>query len=541
MRRLLPWSGDQSRTPTLTAAAAILTVTAVVFSYDGRNLALYVADGVVGFVILVSGAMAWQRRRQSRVGPLMGVAGLAWFAGAFIPELRLLHRGSLVHLHLTYPTGRLTWWPVRVIVIAAYAVSLVEARTLNNALTLTLAVLVAVVAVAAFLRTSGTARHARVPALVAALAFAGVLGLGVVNRLAGWRADRAVLWAYSVVIAGAVLVLLIDLLRGRWGDAVVRDLVVDLGGHEDTGTLRDELARALGDPSLTLGYWLAEERRYVDDAGQAVEVGTPGEGRVITAVEDGNQPLAVLVHDAAVLDDPVLVADVASAARLAISNARRKAQARERVAELAASRQRIVVAGDAQRRRIQSEIRNRVESHLSDAALLLQRLQAETNGSARVVLDELDSELATARAELDDLASGIHPAALTEGGLAAALNTIRVAPRIRLERRISDVRLPEAVEAAVYFVCSEAVANAVKHAAATTISMRVGVSDGRVEVTVTDDGIGGADPSRGSGLRGLVDRVEALGGVMTVESPPGGGTRITASLPTEGQANDAVT
>ena len=542
MTRLLHWSGDQMRTATLVVASAILAVIAVVFSYAGRNLAILVADGVVGLVILVSGVVAWERRRPSRVGPLMGVAGLAWFAGAFVPELRFLHRGPLVHLHLTYPTGRLNWWLVRVVVVVAYVVSVIEALTLNPTLTLALAALVGVVAVAAYFRTSGTARRAGVPALLAALAFAGVLGLGVVNRLAGWRADRAVLWIYGVVVAGAVLVLLVDLLRGRWGEAVVRDLVVDLGGHEDTGTLRDEMARALGDPSLVLGYWLAEEDRYIDDTGRAVDVGTAGHGRVVTALEDGrSRPLAVLVHDEAVLDDPVLVRDVAAAARLAISNARLKAQARERVVELAASRQRIVVAGDAQRRRIQSEIRNRVESHLSDASVLLQHLKTATNGPERELLDELDGELTAARVELEDLAGGLHPTALTELGLAAALNTIQVPPGMRLDRRIANMRLPESVEAAVYYLCSEAVVNAVKHATATTVSVRVDVGDGWVEATVTDDGVGGADPSRGSGLRGLVDRVEAMGGVIRIQSEPGAGTRITASLPTEEQTYDAAT
>jgi signal transduction histidine kinase len=529
----LHWSVDTVRTPLLVAVSAALTVVVVIFSYDGRNLAFHVADGVVGLVILSSGVVAWERRSQSLVGPLMGVAGLAWFVGAFLPELRFLHRGSLVHLHLTYPTGRFAWWPVRVIVVAAYAASVAEAATANTTLTLALSVLVAAVAVAAFLRTSGTARYAGVPALVAALAFAGVLGLAVVNRLAGWRADRAVLWIYGAVVAGAVLVLVVDLLRGRWGEAVVRDLVVDLGGQNDTGTLRDELSRALGDPSLILGYWLDEEGRYVDDIGKTVEIGTPGAGRVVTSVGDGDEPLAVLVHDAATLDDPVLVGDVAAAARLAISNARLQAEARERVAELAASRQRIVAAGDAQRRRIQSEIRNQVERHLADAAELLGQLQEESNGSAKELLDELDGELKAARAELEDLAGGIHPKALSEKGLTYALNTIQVPPGMRLEKRISDIRLPEAVEAAVYFVCSEAVANTVKHSAATDVSLRVTLVDGRVKVTVEDHGIGGADPTRGSGLRGLADRVEALGGDLHVESSKGEGTRITASLPTE--------
>ena len=141
----------------------------------------------------------------------------------------------------------------------------------NHTVTIAIAVLVASVAAGGFLRTSGTARRAQVPALVAALAFAGVLALSAFNRLAGWDADDVVQWAYDVVVAGGVIVLLVDLLRGRWADDVVTDLVVDLGSRADTGTLRDALARALGDPSLVLGYWLSDEARYVDDAGTPVD------------------------------------------------------------------------------------------------------------------------------------------------------------------------------------------------------------------------------------------------------------------------------
>ena len=145
-------------------------------------------------------------------------------------------------------------------------------------------------------------------ALAAALAFAGVLALAAINRLAGWQADRAVLWTYDIVVTCVAVVLLVDLLRGHWADAVITDLVVDLGTRADTGTLQQRIGRALGDHSLVLGYWLADEARYVDDTGHPVEVERPGPGRMITPVADASgQPLAVLVHDTAVLADPDLV------------------------------------------------------------------------------------------------------------------------------------------------------------------------------------------------------------------------------------------
>jgi len=220
-----------------------------------------VADGVVGLVLVTCGVIAWARRGESRVGPLMVLSGYAWFAGTLWSQLLYLHRGPLVHLQLSYPTGRLRRRLARGAVAVAYVDAVVLSLAENDVLTLVLAALVAVAALDGYLRASGTARRAGVPALAAALAFAGVLAFGAVQRLAGWDADREALWAYDLVIASLAIVLLVDLLRGRWAEAVVADLVVDLGKRADTRTLRDELGRALGDRSLVLGYWLLLRRK----------------------------------------------------------------------------------------------------------------------------------------------------------------------------------------------------------------------------------------------------------------------------------------
>jgi signal transduction histidine kinase len=369
----------------------------------------------------------------------------------------------------------------------------------------------------------------------AALAFASVLAFGAIQRLAGWDADRQALWAYDVVIACLAVVLLVDLLRGRWAEAVVTDLVVDLGRQADTRALRDELGRALGDRSLVLGYWLPEETRYVDDAGGPVELPEPGAGRAVTPIAHDGEPVAVLVHDPAVLQDTTLVEAVASAARIAVSNARLQAETRARLVDLAASRRRIVEAADAQRRRLERDLRGGAERRLTRVEGLLARAHEAADQRAGEHLTEIEGELRGARAELRDFAQGIRPSALTEGGLGAALPELAGRAGIPVELEISVGTVPPAVEAAVYFVCAEALANAAKHAEASSVTVSVSQSSDRVSLTVVDDGVGGADLGKGSGLRGLSDRVEALGGRLSVRSPVGGGTRLDATIPTDVQ------
>jgi signal transduction histidine kinase len=499
-------------------------------TYEAGDLALVLADAVVGLVLVTCGVIAWERRSESRVGPLMVLAGYAWFAGNLWTQLLYLHRGPLVHLHISYPTGRLRRRLAQVTVTAAYVDALVLTLARNDVLTLVLASLVAGAALEGFLRTSGTARRAGIPALVAALAFATVLAFGAVERLAGWDADREALWAYDIVIACLAVTLLVDLLRGRWAEAVVADLVVDLGKQADTRTLRDELGRALGDRSLVLGYWLAEEERYVDDAGRPVELPEPGAGRAVTPLARDGEPVAVLVHDEAVLEDQALVEAVASAARMAVSNARLQAEVRARVVELAASRRRIVDAADAQRRRVERDLREGPERRLAGVASLLEQARRDDGEPAAPQITEVEEELRAARAELHDFAQGIHPSALTKGGVSAALPELVSRAGMPIELEVSVGRLAPAIEAAVYFLCSEALANAAKHAEATSVSIDIKQSNDRLIVEIADDGVGGADPARGSGLRGLSDRIEALGGRLSVESPPHRGTRLLAEI-----------
>jgi signal transduction histidine kinase len=207
---------------------------------------------------------------------------------------------------------------------------------------------------------------------------------------------------------------------------------------------------------------------------------------------------------------------------------------RDRLEELRTSRARLVQAGDAERRRLERDLHDGAQSRLVALALLLRtaRARADADPELARLLDLAQEELHTSLAELRELARGIHPAVLTERGLEPALNTLaaRVPVPVTLEAD-ADTRLPGPVESAAYFVVSEALANVAKYSRASRATVAVRRTNGRVTVEVTDDGVGGADAARGSGLRGLADRVAALDGTLALDSPAGGGTRLRAEIP----------
>jgi signal transduction histidine kinase len=497
-------------------------------SYEENDPALAAADFAVGSVLLMCGVAAWDRRPESRVGALMSLAGLTWFLGtAFEPAL-YLHRGPLAHLFLSYPNGRLSTPLSRVVVAAVYVDAAIAPLASNDVLTLVLSAAMALAAIQVVLRTSGPARKATTSALGATVAFASVLAVGVVGRAEGWSND-ALLWTYDLVIASLAIVLFVDLMRRRWTEAVVTGLVVDLGAAQESATLRARLARALGDPSLVVGYRVPATGDFVDEAGRPVRLPSSGSGREVTSIEEGGQQIAVLVHDEALLADRQLLESVAAAARVAVANAALQAEARMRADELEQSRRRIVESGDAQRRRLEHELRLGPERRLDKVGTLLGR--ARTKPEADGAIELLEDELDEARRELRMFAQGIHPAALSEGGLMPALTLLADHSSIPVEVRGTIERVPESVEAALFFVCAEALTNVAKHARASHASIELREEGGCARATIEDDGVGGASAGRGSGLRGLADRVEALGGQLRVESRRYGGTRVVAEIP----------
>jgi signal transduction histidine kinase len=453
----------------------------------------------------------------------MSATGFAWFLGTLWAPAAFLHRGPLAQLLISYPGGRLSSRLQRVGVAAAYAYAVADVVAGSNYATIIFALGLVALSARRYVEAAGSERRARLASLIAAAAFGLVLVAGAIVRLAGVGSGFVVLLAYDLTVCLIAIGLFADLLWGRWAHAAVTGLVVDLGEPVTGATLRDRLARALGDPTLVVGYWLTEQGRYVDDVGRPVALPATGAERAVTPIEDSGRRIAVLVHDRAVLDDHALLAAVGSAAQLAVANARLQAEVGTRVGEVEASRRRIVEASDEQRGRLERELREGAERRLAQVAELLSD-GGEPLADVRAGLD-------AARAELREFARGMHPATLTERGLEEAVRELAGRCPITVEVAVPPARFPPAIEAAAYFVCAESLTNVVKHAEASTVHIGITQEDGRLTVVVADDGIGGADPSRSSGLRGLSDRVEALGGSLAVESPPGGGTRVMAELP----------
>ncbi|TCC02741.1 sensor histidine kinase [Kribbella soli] len=485
-----------------------------------HDFGLTVADTIVGLTMAGLGLATWVKRSRA-VGLLMVATAAAWFAGDLGGWALFLHRGPLVQLLLSYPRG----WPRRrldrVVIVIAYVDALVYPLGRMDSVTVALAVLVIGTALVGYATATQRERRARVPAVVATVGIMLALGLGATARLIGAPADTAALWAYELAVGASAVILFVDLRWRRRDGAAITGLVVDLGEAERTGVLADKLGQALGDRSLVLGYWLPEMRSYVDEAGRPVDLPDSDPTRVLTELVADGQRVGVLVHDTAVLDDPLLVESVVALARMAVTNVRLQAEVRARVGDVEAARRRIVEAADAERRRLESLLQKGAMRRLSEVAELLTADDP----------DELQAHLDTSQVLLREFARGIHPRVLTESGLPRALAELAGACQTPVALEVLSARLPTAVEATAYFVCSEALANIGKYAQAGHARIEVARADGVVVIEVTDDGVGGADPTRGSGLHGLADRVQALGGTFLVESQPGAGTRLTARIP----------
>jgi signal transduction histidine kinase len=529
-------------------AGLVLGLGAEWLTRSGQSLAAAGADLAVGWTLIGCGLLIWYRRPHSGVGPLLALTGFAWFAGTLAASriaavaalgaaLLFLHRGPLFHAIIGYPDGRPSGrLGVLVVVVGyVYAVAIPVAR--SDLVTIGVSVLVLTVTVGGCARAAGTSRRARATAGVAAAVLAIVLAGGSLLRLAGAEpgTNRAVLWVYQAALLLIAVGLLADSVLGGWAQAAVTKLVVDLGGDSETDTLRSRLAKALGDRSLAIAYWLPETGGYADERGTPVTLPEAGSGKAVTVIEHDGERIAALVRDATPPHDPGLADSVAQAARIALTNARLQAQVRNQITELDASRRRILAAGDAQRRRLRQQLQASAGRRLTGVQKLLdlavQEARTSRDQAAAGGLTAACNELAEAQAELRELAGGIHPALLTERGLGPALVSLAERAPVRVRIVVSAERLPAAIETAVYFVCSEALANVAKHARATSIEIEVRSAGERVTVVVADDGTGGADPSAGSGLKGVADRIEALGGQLQIQSPVGQGTRLWAGIP----------
>jgi len=528
-------------------AAVAVGISAEWSLYGWSDRGAWLPDLLTGWTLIGCGLIGWSRRPASGSGVLMTATGFAWFAPNFSTtgfgaldwlsaHALYLHRGPLVQLVLTYPRGR----PVRRLegaaVAAGYAAAVITPVWHSDVATIALAAALVAVASRDYLGSAGRERRRRLAALRATALLAIVLAANASVRLAApaGGADVPSLHLYQATLCALSLGLLVGLLGSTWERAEITDLVVELG-ETRSANLRDQLARALGDPSLQVGYWLPELGGFVDAEGQAVPVPASDPERSTTTVERDGQPLAVLAHDPSVLRDPGLLEAVSSAAKLAAANARLQSDVRARVTELRASRRRLLEAADQERGRLERRLRDGAQRQLDAVASDLQDARGSAGEGTVERIDVAEAQLSRTQEELRRLARGINPRVLTEEGLASALSSLAQEFPVPVDLTVSASRTDPSVEACAYFVCSEALANAAKHARASRVKIVVSAKDDRFEVEIEDDGVGGVDLARGTGLRGLVDRVETLGGTLKVVSPRGGGTNLTAVIPTSNQ------
>jgi signal transduction histidine kinase len=316
----------------------------------------------------------------------------------------------------------------------------------------------------------------------------------------------------------------------------VANLVLELE-HAGPYEIQDALARALADPTLEVAFWLPERAAYADGAGRAVEL-PDGSARAVTVLDHDGRPLAALVHDPSLLDEPRIVQTVGAAARLALENAQLQAETRAQLAQVKESRVRIVTAADEERRRIERDLHDGAQQRLAALALQLRTAQRRLGSSQAdpvvdALLESAVAELQAANEELRELVRGVYPAILTEDGLAAAVEALALRNPFPISLDVLEGRFPAQVEATAYFVTCEGLANVAKHAQASNASVSISRRNGLLSVEIADDGVGGAQLLDGSGLSGLSDRVEALGGRLFVRSPRGEGTHVVAEIPCE--------
>ncbi len=567
------WWPTRARLLALGLAACAAAVASVAFALTSERIDQPAAHAAlhnwVTLTYVVAGLVGWLRRPGSRFGPLMIAAGFAIFlaglssANQSLPytigaAFDLLPAVLFLHVFLAFPNGRLETGLERALVIAGYAVALgiqlvamtlgdfgpddlfelpsaPEAATwmLRGQLIVLTALCLAAIGIVVVRRRRGLRRRSAVLVDSFGLGLAAMallflsLALGIVDE-AGLEVVRRLAF---FIVGLAPLAFLAALLRSRLARSAVGDLFVELRASPDPVVLRDALARALGDPSLRLMLWLPEFESWADLHGRPATLEEPSARRATTIVDRDGTHLAALTHDASLDDEPELLEAVAAAAGIALENAQLHAESQARLDELRASRERIVAAGDAERRRLERNLHDGTQQRLVSVALQLRIVQRRIRHdptSAEQLVASARNELDLSLQELRELARGLHPAIL-EHGLEAALDA--VAGRSPVPTTVDcalERRLPESMELALYFVACEALANVVKYARATAVRVRVWDGAG---IEVADDGVGGADAALGSGLRGLADRVEALNGRLRVVSPVGEGTTVRAELP----------
>jgi signal transduction histidine kinase len=588
--RLVGSAGTAAATMRLPRAALVaLAIAGVAFGIVLADEAYLDASSVTGVLDLAAGwsfigvgLYAWARRPSNRIGPLMTATGFLWLVTllgtssdpavfAFAGVVHTLGHATALHLLLVFPSGRLETPAARLAAKAIYAVfvggnlliflvsdprvefdcpgcprnvlQVVHSHALaegviwvTNVLAAALVAYVVLRLLASWRRSHGWRRRALTPVVFSGAATALMLTVAFLLLPASPELAADV-WSLSVAVFVVVpYAYLLGLARTAVlrGDAV-GELVARLVELPSGVELRDALRHAIGDPALELAYWLPERDGFADADGRRIVLPSAAGRRLSAGVELDGRLVGAIIYDGALVDDPDLVRATGGAVALAMEKQRLDAELRAKVEQLRASRERLVEAGFEERRRLERNLHDGAQQRFVSLALSLQMARSRLGSDAPAVAEMLDSaarELALGLDELRELARGIHPAILSDRGLGAAIGAL--AARVPFEVQVDadvDGRLPEKIEVAAYYVVSEALANATKHARASRARVLVTSETGCVTVEISDDGVGGADQAGGSGLRGLSDRVAALDGGLDVISAPGGGTIVRARIP----------
>jgi signal transduction histidine kinase len=559
-------------------------------TYAGRSGWLTALELAAGWALVAAGLLTWELRPGIRVGPLAVAAGFAWFAPdwvgweggpALVRSAGMLLAGAWLALLVHAAFGSAHWRPpsfaARALVALVYAEAAVVglgralfrdpfdavdcwsnctdnsflirsdpglARALDR-FDLRFAIVLAAgfVAISTW-RLVGTTRPARRLLAPVLAAGAAVTTFHAGHALAllrtpledpGDPAFAALFAGQCLAVSALALALGWDLTRARRARRAVERLVVELTQAPEAGSLEAALARATGDPSLRIAYRLRHGGRYVDSQGRTTPEPSGSTTRAVTPIARDGRPIALLEHDRTVLDHS-FEDQIGAAARLAVENEQLRVEALARLIELRESRSRIVEASDAVRRQLERDLHDGAQQRLVALSFGLRlaraKLGEDPDTAVAEALADADRALAEALAAVRAVANGLFPATLARSGLAYAVEELaELAPiRIHLEA-VPDRRLAAPVEAAAYGVIREAIENAALHAQASAVSVSASYRSHSVVVDAADDGIGGADPTRGVGLLDVADRVGALGGKLTIQSPAGGGTRIHAEIP----------
>jgi signal transduction histidine kinase len=562
------------------AAAAILATS----SDPALSTFQQVSVPVIGLIWVGTGLLAWLRRPDNRTGALMAMAGFAWLLGT-LAELWAAPAAVVVgyviaplyivctaHMVLAYPSGRLPSRSLVALVAGLYFTAtalqlpallmahigstfrkpagpdplVVHATRLSSEWPGAVMEIIGIVLLALTIRAllkrwmvaSPPRRRLLAPVVWPAIGMFAFLALVMATAVLSLPdVVGSVAWVGETLFFAAIPISFLAFLLRTQAPAVgaVGDLMARLQHAPARGELREALSLALRDPSIEIGYWLPDKQHYVDSEGRPFDLPEPDGRRAVAEIEQDGRPVAAVVHDATLLDQPGLIQSVGAAAALALENERLHAELRAKIEEVRASRVRLITAEEAARRRLERSLHDGPQQRLVALALGMRTARSrlpEHPDTASELIEACEKELTTTIDELRELARGIHPAVLTDRGLQPALESLSARFPIPVEiGELPEERLPAAVESAAYLVISEALANIARYSRASHAKVNVARRNGHALVEVRDDGVGGADPSRGNGIRGLVDRVGALDGSLELVSAPGEGTIVYAEIP----------